>query len=126
MRAGDGAARGAHDLDDDAFLLVFGQVFHQRFVGVLEGGIRIDPLGERAVVSYAAVASGGFFWFSFAAGKNMRKKGVVLKTIVFAGVAMIKTIFLSAFVGRRMASSQLGIILQDFVFIIGICFFTAD
>ena len=39
LHAGNGAPRGAADLGDDAFLLVFRQVFHQSFVGVLQFGI---------------------------------------------------------------------------------------
>ena len=45
----------------------------------------------------------------------MRKDGEVLGTGVFASIAMIEKIFRSAFVRRRMAASQLGIILQGFV-----------
>jgi len=45
----------------------------------------------------------------------MRKNGEVLRTGVFASIAMIENIFRSAHVRRRMAASQLGIILQGFV-----------
>src|SRR2546425_5234983 len=36
LGAGDRAPRGAGDLGNDAFLLVFGQVLDQRFVGVFK------------------------------------------------------------------------------------------
>ena len=45
----------------------------------------------------------------------MRKGGEVLGTVRFASIAMIETVFRSAFVRRRMAASQLGIILHRFV-----------
>lgn len=44
-----------------------------------------------------------------------RKGGEVLGTVVFASIAMIEKLFRSAFVRRRMAASQLGIILHRFV-----------
>ena len=45
----------------------------------------------------------------------MRKDGEVLETGVFTSIAMIEKIFRSAFVRRRIAASQLGIIIEGFV-----------
>src|SRR5712671_399799 len=42
LDAGDGAAGGAADLGNDAFFLVFRQVFDQEVVGLLQCGVAAD------------------------------------------------------------------------------------